>query len=208
MKSPLLTVATIALVAMGVVGCTNTGTVLGAVALDRDNRPIRDARVVLTPAGSSSAYTSQTDWGGNYKINVKEGEYLVAAEHPGLEVCEPGPLSVTVVGNQVHSLDLCLQEPAVAEVAPMPAPPPASGVVTGSETLPAQATDPAQLTAPNPVTDPAQLTVPDPVTDPAQLTVPDPVTDPAQLTVPDPVTDPAQLTVPDPITDPAQVKPE
>ncbi len=103
-----------ALIALSAAGCTNKGSVIGSVSLERDSRPIKDARVVLMPAGSEKQFSTTTDWGGNYAIHVKEGGYTVAAEHPGMVICEPGPQPVQVVGNKVATVDLCLQEESAA----------------------------------------------------------------------------------------------
>lgn len=149
MKNPLLSAAAIALVALSAAGCTNTGSVIGSVSTEQDKRPVRDARIVMTPAGSTKEYSSQADWGGNYKMHVKEGEYVIAAEHPGMVVCEGGPQTVQVVGNGVATVDLCLQKPeaipAVAPAAPAddtaPAADPATDPATDPTTAPPAETD-------------------------------------------------------------------
>ncbi len=119
MKNPLLSAVAVALVAFSAAGCTNTGSVIGSVSTEQDKRPVRDAIVTMTPAGSTKAYKSQADWGGNYNMHVKEGEYQIAAEHPGLEVCGDAPRTVQVIGNKVATVDLCLKKPeAMPTVAP------------------------------------------------------------------------------------------
>ncbi len=125
MKLPTPRMFAITLIALGAVGCTNTGSVIGSVALERGSQPIKNARVVMIPVDSTKQYSTTADWGGNYAINVKEGDYTIAAEHPGLIICDPGPTPVQVVGNKVAKVDLCLQEePApAAPMAPPQAPP-------------------------------------------------------------------------------------
>ena len=107
MKSSTITLLSIALLAAAT-GCTNKGSVIGSVATEQDNRPVREARVVMVPVGSDKEYTTTADWGGNYKMHVKEGEYQISAQHPGLELCGGGNIMVEVLGNKVATIDLCL----------------------------------------------------------------------------------------------------
>lgn len=107
MKSPVLTLLSIALLAAAT-GCTNKGSVIGSVAIDEDSRPVREARVVMMPVGSEKEYSTTADWGGNYAIHVKEGDYRISAQHPGLELCDGGNMIIEVRGNKTSTVDLCL----------------------------------------------------------------------------------------------------
>jgi len=156
-KSPVLTLLSIALLALAT-GCTNKGSVIGSVAIDEDSRPVREARVVMTPVGSDKEYSTTADWGGNYAIHVKEGDYRISAQHPGLELCDGGNTIIEVRGNKTATVDLCLAKIRPEETnAPAPVAPTAAPVAPVAPTATPQA-QPAGDTQPAAATETVEVT--------------------------------------------------
>jgi len=175
-KSPVLTLLSVALL-VAATGCTNKGSVMGSVSAEEDSRPVREARVVMVPVGGDKEYSTTADWGGNYSMHVKEGDYRISAQHPGLELCGNGNTIVEIRGNKVATVDLCLAKikpeetnAPVAPTAPPAAETPSAEQAPADQAQPADASQTIEVT-PLPATEapPATETAPAATSTPSQF---------------------------------------
>lgn len=92
-------------------GCAAKGIVMGSVIEGQNNRPVTSGQVVLTPVDGSEAQSGALQYGGRYKMKVKEGDYVISVAHEGLVLCESTPATLSVAANKISKADLCMQKP-------------------------------------------------------------------------------------------------
>lgn len=94
-------------------GCAASGTVMGTVVEAKNNRPVSDATITLTPLKGPYGYEAQStklNFGGNFSIKVKTGEYQLSVKHKSLVPCYEIPV-IKVLGNDLQETKICMQPP-------------------------------------------------------------------------------------------------
>ena len=92
-------------------GCAAKGIVMGSVVEGQNNRPVTDGQVVLTPVDGTEAQSGALQYGGRYKMKVKEGDYVISVAHDSLQLCESTPATLSVKANKISNANLCMQKP-------------------------------------------------------------------------------------------------
>ena len=92
-------------------GCAAKGIVMGSVIEGKNNRPIGNGKVILTPVDGEEAQSGALQYGGQFKLKVKEGDYVISVEHEDMVLCDTTPATINVKANKISKTQLCLQKP-------------------------------------------------------------------------------------------------
>lgn len=92
-------------------GCAAKGIVMGSVIEGKNNRPIGTGKVILTPVDGKEVQSGSLQYGGQFKLKVEEGEYVISVEHEDMILCDSTPATISVQANKIAETQLCLQKP-------------------------------------------------------------------------------------------------
>lgn len=108
---PILTSTLYAISLFALAGCAASGTVMGTLVEAKNNRPVSEATITLTPLKGPYGYEAQStklNFGGNFTIKVKTGEYRLSVQHQSLVPCYDIPV-IKVLGNDLQETEICMK---------------------------------------------------------------------------------------------------